>query len=103
MEDLPVEMIMEIMQYLHPKDIGKLSESSKYMHGTIKKNRKTHIYELPDEVLEKIFQYIVNATCLEGFNNTKLEKYKKYAIRIFATNLNFLRVISGMGGFAFNN
>ena len=102
MEDLSIEMIVEIMQYLHPKDIGKLSESSKYMRGTIKKNRKRHIYELPDDVLEKIFRYIVNATCLEGLNNTKLEKYKKYAIKIFGTNYNLLRVLSGMGGLAFN-
>ena len=75
MENLPVEMIVKIMQYLHPKDIGKLSESSKYMNYVVKKNRKTHIYELPDEVLEKIFGYVERKLCLEGLKNTRLQKF----------------------------
>ena len=114
MKDLPVEMIVEIMQYLHPKDIGKMSESNKYINRVVKKNRKTHIYELPNKVLEKIFKYIVNATCLEGFNKTKLEKfipqlpykivtntlygYNNYNLANFAMNYNLLRKLDGMKG-----
>ena len=96
MKNLPVEMIVKIMQYLYPKDIRKLSESSKYMHSLVKKNRKTHIYELPDKVLEKIFGYVVNTPCLEGLKNTRLQKYKKYTCLSYD---DILRIMRGMGSY----
>lgn len=110
MEQLLAECFIEIFQYLDPKEICMLSETSKYMNGTVKNNTRTHLYQLPDKIIEKIFEYVECSKCLKGFENSilkkKINKKNRFSCNkhtTFVINYNFLKIASGMGGFAFSS